>query len=103
MFAVPAAAQAHDITLAATCDQSSNVNWQVDFNSFSPTAQPTSTGTVKVDNVEAQRVPTTPINFSANPGTLNGSKAGAGGQAHVVLAECHVDREQPARSQGPRR
>jgi hypothetical protein len=85
---VPAAAQAHHIELVASCDESSNVSWRVDFVGFSAGAQPTTTGTVKVDGVVAQNVPgNAAIDFSTSPGTLSGSIAGAGGRSHVVLAE----------------
>jgi hypothetical protein len=88
VFAVPAAAQAHHISLVASCDASSTVNWQVDFIDFSGSAKPTVAGTVKLDGTAVQTVPTdATIDFSDNPGTLSGSKPAAGGQTHVVRAD----------------
>ncbi|MBA2304766.1 MAG: hypothetical protein H0W08_19325 [Acidobacteria bacterium] len=84
---VPAAAQAHHINLVAECDASANVNWRVEFVGFSAAAKPTTTGTIKLDGNVVQAVPGATIDFSTSPGTLSGSLATAGNQAHVVRAE----------------
>jgi hypothetical protein len=83
----PAAAQAHHISLVASCDASSNVTWRVDFIQFSGPAKPTTKGTVKLDNAVVKQVPPSTIAWNTEPGTLSGSNAAAGGQTHVVKAD----------------
>ena len=88
---VPAAAQAHHIDLKASCVLANNVatvNYEVSFISFSGGPEdPTTKGTVKVDNVVKTQVPTAVISWNTEPGKLTGSTAAAADATHVVRAE----------------
>ena len=89
-LAVPAMAQAHHIEATASCELVGNVstvNWQVNFVGFGAGAQPTVTGSVKLDGADVATVPPANVTWNGENGSLTGSVPAAGGSDHTFKAD----------------
>jgi len=90
-FAVPAAAQAHHIDVAASCtlvDNAPTVTYKVDFVGFSEGARGDVDGTVKVDGTTRTTVVNSSgITWNGANGSISGTGPGVADAMSTVLAD----------------
>jgi hypothetical protein len=88
---VPSIASAHHISTTASCASTAGgpvVTYKVEFIQFSSGAKPNTAGTVKVEGATVKSVPNPDkINWSGEPGTLNGTTPGTPGVQNSVEAK----------------